>query len=711
MGGAHTDCPNCEPGVYRCDDHKKPGRNKRKRIAREKSLNNPVKDLSQPVVDKDSVERRHNDLHQQKKNKHIIFEDDAETLLQAGDPSTVKRFSSSDIEVIVAATNEAIFNALVPFAGQLSAVAQSTSMQDVVSSATELKNPSISNDFDDSADSDESDDSDIESNSDESDYTYSDFGDESDDSALGTERPKDRLEAALSGCVLGPDVSTAERAQARSEALSKATHKEMPKKMKEEPQKKQKIPKTGNDRRLSKHQQKIISPNSFLPSCVSGIRDLIFELSSAPENAAGMTVKDMEGPIRKMMEREKFTVPETWNVIQTLRVILDQQTRHFHQLENDTGKWIVTKIPSRELSGRYLNELRAKRCSPTASPLEHPAMLHIFISRCSGTISTIQMERLDQSFESRIKTTNALFGAGKQQPETMPYARGTHAYPMHIKCALYNVQGTDLLQDMLALDPDCATALQELSTHAEQTFKDDPTFEGRFTYRVIISGLDGGSVNNDGWEGLQQTYPRLRGQLLIFDDRGVSAPDSPVVTQRPMMDWATPTCLLSKPQRKKSIHKHVVWGMFDMAMLAKEWTRDRASAPRIAGPRHHKIEHDQQLLACRKLLLSNSLLYYHMIDRCIATVYAMSGFTDPAFITNQTSCANVGEGRNDFVVDRCVPEVEPFARECRWCGSHEPIDTWARSDKPPQDDEPLLGFCCDRPECYVLEIEECRHAV
>jgi hypothetical protein len=338
MGGAHTDCPNCEPGVYRCDDHKKPGRNKRKRLAREKSLNNPVKDLPQPAVDKDSVERRHNDLHQQKKNKQIIFDDDAETLLQAGDPSTVKRFSSSDIEVIVTATNKAIFNALVPFAGQPSAVAQSISMQDVVSSATELKNLHVSNDPDDSDDSDGSDDSDNESDSNESDYVDSDFGDESDDSALGTKGPKDRLEAALSGCALGPDVSTADRAQVRSEALSKATHKEMPKNIEEEPQRKQKIPKTGNDRRLSQHQQKIISSNSFLPSCVSGIRDLIFELLSAPENAAGMTVEDMEGPIRKMMEREKFTVPETWNVIQTLRVILDQQTHHFHQLENDTGK-------------------------------------------------------------------------------------------------------------------------------------------------------------------------------------------------------------------------------------------------------------------------------------------------------------------------------------------------------------------------------------
>jgi hypothetical protein len=280
---------------------------------------------------------------------------------------------------------------------------------------------------------------------------------------------------------------------------------------------------------------------------------------------------------------------------------------------------------------------------------------------------------------------------------------------MHIKCTTSNVQATDLLQNMLARNQDCTTALQELLTHAQQTFKDDPTFEGRFTYRVIISGLDGGSVNNDSWEGLQRAYPRLRGQLLIFDDKGIPAPDSSLVTQESMMDWATPACLLSNSQRRKGIHKHVVWGMFDMAMLAKEWIRE--SAPRLTGPPHARIEQDQQLLACRKLLLSNSLLYCHRIDRSIAAMRDTSEYTDPAVIANQTSCANIGEGSNDFVADRCVPELEPFARECRWCGSHEPIDTWRLSLKPPQGNEPLHGFYCDRVECYNLEMEECRRGV
>jgi hypothetical protein len=156
MGRAQTDCPNCKPGVYRCDDHKKPGRNKRKRLAREKLLNEPVKDVSKPVVDKRSVERRHNDLSsKQEQRKHIILEDDAETLLQAADPSTVKRFSSSDLETILTATTKVFVDALRPFAGQLNAVAQPTGMQDVVYSATELKNPPVSNDPDDSDDSDE----------------------------------------------------------------------------------------------------------------------------------------------------------------------------------------------------------------------------------------------------------------------------------------------------------------------------------------------------------------------------------------------------------------------------------------------------------------------------------------------------------------------------------------------------------------------------
>ncbi|CAD0108231.1 unnamed protein product [Aureobasidium uvarum] len=537
--------------------------------------------------------------------------------------------------------------------------------------------------------------------------------------ALGTEGPNDRFEGSFSERVIAPDVTVIEHAQARTDALSNLVRKETPDEIKRRLPRRKKLPKAGkqyagqmaNDRRLSKRQKRIVSPASFLPSCVSGIRDLIYILLSTPGNMTGMTVEDMEGPIRGMMERQKFAVPEAWNLVQLLRVILDRQTHHFEQLKDESGKWIATRIPARQLTGRYLNVLRSKKCSPTPSPLEHPAMLHIYLSRFSGVVSTIQLAKLERSFDARIKTTNALFGAQKQQPETNLYTQGTLQYPMHIKCALPNVQGTDLLRDMLETNQDCIVALQELSDHAQKTSQDDPTFHGQFTYRIIVSGLDGGSVNNDSWQDMKETYPRLRGQLLICDDRGIPAPDDPVVVQKPMLDWATPACLLSKAERKKGKHKHVVWGMFDMAMLAQEWTRRSwASISRVPGPSHAKIEHDQQLLACRKLLLSNSLMFYYRIDRSIAMTRVTAQFTDPAFVDAQTTNGNVSWGRNEFVVDRCVPEQEPFARVCRWGSSHQPLDTWALSDRPPQDDEPLLGFYCDQPACYVLEIEECRHA-
>ncbi|KAI5197383.1 hypothetical protein E4T39_07341 [Aureobasidium subglaciale] len=539
---------------------------------------------------------------------------------------------------------------------------------------------------------------------------------------LGVEGSRNRLDDVLEGrgFVVPNAVASAvvERAQARIKSLNNATSEETPENTKKEAHKKNKTSKAGtqhvgqiiDDRRLSKRQKKVISPKSFLPSCVSGVRDLIFRLLSAPENAAGMIVEDMEAPIRAMMEREKFTVPETWNLLRLLRVMLDRQSHHFQQLDNGTANWVATTIPARELSGRYLNELRAKRCSPTPSPLEHPAMLHIFISRWSGALSTIQLVKMDSSFEARIKTNNAIFGAQKQQPETQPYTQGSLDYPMHIKCALPKVQSTDRLRKMLDRNQDCVAALQELSDCAQKTIQDDPTFQGQFTYRIIISGLDGGSVNNDSWEDMKKAYPRLHGQLLICDDRGIPDPDGPVVIQKSMLDWATPACLLSKAQRKKDTHNHVVWGMFDIAMLAEEWKRkDWAPAPHVAGPRYAKIEHDQQLVACRKLLLSNSLLFYYMVDVSIASTRVTSEYAHPAFIRAQTCNGNVSRGRNDYVVDRCVPEQEPFARVCRWGSSHQPIDTWAVSDKPAQDDEPLLGFYCDRPACYVLEMEQCRH--
>ncbi|KAI5205966.1 hypothetical protein E4T38_04117 [Aureobasidium subglaciale] len=538
---------------------------------------------------------------------------------------------------------------------------------------------------------------------------------------LGVEGSHNRLDDVLEGrgFVVPNAVAKAivERAQARIKSLNNATRKEAPENTKKKARKKNETSKAGiqhlgqmiNDRRLSKRQKKTISPTTFLPSCVSGVRDLIFRLLSAPENAAGMTVEDMEAPISAMIQRENFAVPETWNILRLLRVMLDRQSHHFQQVDNGTAKWVVTTIPARELSGRYLNELRAKRCSPTPSPLEHPAMLHIFVCRWSDYLSTHQLGKMDSSFEASIKTNNALFGAQKQQPETKPYTQGSLDYPMHIKCALPHVQATNHLREMLDKNQDCVAALQELSDYAQKTNQDDPTFQGQFTYRIIISGLDGGSVNNDSWEDMTKAYPHLRGQLLICNDRGIADPSDPVIVQKPMLDWATPACLLSKAQRKKDIHSHVVWGMFDVAMLAGEWTReDWAPAPRVAGPRHAKIEHDQQLVACRKLLLSNSLMFYHRVDVSIAHARVTSEYADPVSIRAQTSSGNLGAGQKQSVVDRCVPDQEPFARVCRWGSSHEPIHTWALSDKPPQDDESLLGFYCDRSGCYVLEIEECK---
>jgi hypothetical protein len=267
MGNKHPDCPNCKPGVYRCGRHKHPGRNTRKKLAREELLDDD-QDSSQLVNHKNVIEHRHNDpLRKQQQKKHIIFdddEDDIEIQPQAVDPSTVMRFDSSDLEAILTPTIKAV-------AESVARILTSKG----VSPSSQVAGPSVvSNDPDDSDDSDESDSSDNESDSE----------------------------------------------------------------------------------RLSKRQEKTISPSSFLPSCISGVRDLVFKLLSAPENAVGMTVEDMEEPIRTMMEPERFTVPETWDVVQLLQVTFDQQDHHFFQLANDTGKWIATKIPSRELSGRYLND-------------------------------------------------------------------------------------------------------------------------------------------------------------------------------------------------------------------------------------------------------------------------------------------------------------------------------------------------------------------
>ena len=448
---------------------------------------------------------------------------------------------------------------------------------------------------------------------------------------LGLEGENQQLIDVLEGRGVDVPISVMERAQARIKALDKPTRTTPSRDHKpsrdRKPSRDHKKPASQPSRtavrgqpkglrHFSRRQKKYVSPNSFLPTRLSGIRDVIFEVLSATENAAGLTVEQMEGPVRRVLEQGWFQVPEHWNLRRLLRVILDRQTHHFEKIREDSDVWVATRKPARRLSTEYLNELRVQRCIPTFNPLDQPALIHINIHRYSGRLGKAGYDKVGPLNDALIQAINATFGSQKHQPETTPYQPGTRQYPMHINCGLPDVQATTSLRDMLAQDAPSTAALEELSEHAQEALQNNPNHRGRFIYRVVIRGLDGGSVNNESWADLQQAYPLLHGQLLVCDDRSLPNIDAPIVQSKPMMDWATPGCLLPQAQSRAKSHRHVIWGMFEMRMLAYLWSTDvEPEFPRLRGTLESKLMHDeefQQLLACSKLLLSNSLLYYHL---------------------------------------------------------------------------------------------------
>jgi hypothetical protein len=521
------------------------------------------------------------------------------------------------------------------------------------------------------------------------------------DLLLGESASTDRLEQVLRGEEVQHDPAVVEEAAARLQILApprKAVRQTHPPTLHRR-----------NDRKFSKKQLKYVSDKSFLRKRISGIRDLIFRLLSNPRNSEGLTEEEMERDIRVMLERDGFEVPEHWNLVRLLRVLFGNQTYHFHKLPS--GKWVVTTIRARELSTARLNSLRVKRCSPTLNPIDCPALLHIYVQRWSGKMGPKAYQDIAQRSEDISNAADAAFGRRAQQPETSAWSEGTHQYPMKVNCVLPNVRATGSLRDMFALVRDVHTALDELEEFAKPTFVQYPHHEGPpFAYRVIIMGIDGGSVNNDSFRDMTDAYPHLEGQLLICDTRNDLVPNPPVIYTKPMTDWMQPACLLTKEEKKRDRnHQHVLWGFLKFSMLADEWSPlrgQRQVAPTLSGSIAVRLEREQQRLACHKLLFSNTLMFYFRRDVSLAKTTATAEFTDPEEIRMQTHNGSVQRTRNaqDFAL--CVSESDNYVRVCRWCGEDQTSALWAHSVRPPQDNDSALGFVCDKLPCFALELEE-----
>jgi hypothetical protein len=517
---------------------------------------------------------------------------------------------------------------------------------------------------------------------------------------LGSREPDTRLRDVFAGRKVDVAAALIQQATARVEVLRDAKPRE-------------KVPnedvagitRLRNDRRLSKRQRKNVSRKSFIKTRISGFRDLIFEVLSA--NPDGLSVEEMEKPIADMLQHDGVSIPDHWDIAQILEVLLKQQIHHFNKLAS--GKWTATKIPSREISAKYLNSLRVRRCSPTPNPIEHPALLHIIIQRWSSAIGTEAYNSIATRGDAAARAVDAAFGGRKNQPETSPYVSGTHNYPMRYNLVLTRVQATDTLFEMLQKSPACIAALEELQAYALRDAHDNPHHRGPYVYRVTIMGLDGGSVNNDSFQELKHAYPRLDGQLLILEGPR-SRVHLPLVLRKPMVDYMRVACLLSPVERKEKTHRsHALWALFDFSMLAEEWNPSAPEyAPVLRGSIAAMLESDQQRIACRKLLMSNMLMYYHRLDTSISQSHETASFTDRVVIRNQTSNGNLGNGRNTIDLDVCVPKIDAFFRVCTWCGEAETLALWTHSIKSSGKQAASQGFRCDRAKCEAHEVEECR---
>jgi hypothetical protein len=536
---------------------------------------------------------------------------------------------------------------------------------------------------------------------------------------IGEEPSGDRLEEVLGGFEVQHDPAVTQQAASRLEALkvsqvdTRVSSKAKPRassRAKTHASSRQPSDRASADHKLSKEQKKYVSPKSFFETRISGLRDLIFQiLSKHPE---GLSEEDMEEEVRNLLERDGFDVPGDWDLLRLLRVVLNNQTHHFQQHESEDG-WIATKLPARELSTRYLNSLRVQRCSSVLDPMDCPALLHIYVQRWSGAMTTPAYLEIDARYQAMSKAVDAAFGRKAQQPETSAWSEGTHQYPMKINCVLPSVRATESLHDMFALHPSVMAALAELEEYAQANALQNLRCGGSpVAYRVIIMGLDGGSVNNDSFREMVEAFPHLEGQLLVCNDQASIDSTHCMVLSEPMVDWMRPACLLRGHEGEDETHNHVMWGFLKFSTLADEWSPsgDDAFAPSLAGDVYERFKREQQRLASRKLLLSNTLMFYYRKDQSIAGTRATAEFADPAVIRSQTHNGMLAEGpgnsRNNCVTDRCTPESEPFARVCRWCGDDETTAFWAHSIKLPQEDEPILGFVCDSRACYLLEMQE-----
>jgi hypothetical protein len=452
----------------------------------------------------------------------------------------------------------------------------------------------------------------------------------------------------------------------------------------------------------------VISPGSIFPHLVAGFREIIWNTLSSDRYPDGMTILELTSAIEVSLVTANRDVPD--DLIDLLNHLLQDSLHHF-SYSGTTLKWSVSPLQGRTLNTAFYNMLRSSKSTTallgSTDPISSRPMLTIIVIRFSSAINKKQETELRKRFKRTMDAVDACFNPSPTF-STRPYVPEQPQFPSYVTLLLPNVRGTTSLLSMFQSDPTVNEALQQLSTQAA-------SLRSKPIYRVVQFGLPGSSVNNDSYEELVNYYEHLDGELLIGlgpsigrSNGGLGGFLEETLEVSNLLDWFQPFCLMRRDQLSVN-HKHVLWGLYKIPVLAKRfplWPESLQQPPTLANDLLQAIRENGENLACDKLLFLNSLMYYSRVDFRLPADRKHHQQLVASQLYVGTAAGFGAGGRNDMDLGACIPISEEISRFCRWCCDDITGHMWGRSLKEAMDDdESLTGFLCDKQECQFLELE------
>jgi hypothetical protein len=450
-----------------------------------------------------------------------------------------------------------------------------------------------------------------------------------------------------------------------------------------------------------------ISPGSIYPHLVAGFREIIWNTLSSDRYANGLTIQELTSAVEVSLTTANREVPN--DLIDILNHLLQDSLHHF-SFSGTTLRWSVSQLQGRTLNTAFYNTLRSSESTTplhgSIDPISSRPMLTIIIIRYSGALKKKWETELRQRFKRTMDAVDACFNPSPTY-STREYTREQPRFPSYVTLLLPNVRGTESLLTMFQSDPTVTEALQQLTIQAASQ-------RTKPIYRVVQFGLPGSSVNNDSFEELVNYYEQLDGELLIGlgpsirTNGGLGGFLEEALELSNLLDWFQPFCLMPRDELPAD-HKHVLWGLYKIPVLARRFPlwAESLQQPLVPtnDPRQLVREHLENL-ACDKLLFLNSLMYYSRIDSRLPRELEHHQQLIVSQLYVGVAAGWGAGGRNDMDLGICVPNSEEVIRFCRWCRDDITGQMWGRSlQEPIDEDESLTGFLCDKQECHFLELE------